>query len=167
MRTILTPVVQPLSCRFCFFDRAATAIRVLYEASWFELIRLHFQRVRTADAILLVFALTVNAIDAVRNLQITLAVRRIVAREMIYNVVNPSAIYFCSPCDVTTNQRKSRLHDDRFNQRNSQISSPCSHCVQRNVPQSFSVNTTLPFSAIKVCMSMAPWKRGPSGGIIQ
>lgn len=61
-------VVQPPFCCFCCLILAATACRVTYKLSWFKLVRLHFQCVRTAAAILLILALTVNAISAVRNL---------------------------------------------------------------------------------------------------
>ena len=63
------------------------------------------QRVRIATAVLLVLASTVNVntIDAILNLQITFAIRRIVAGDTIFYFAVPSAIYFRSPCDVTTN----------------------------------------------------------------
>ena len=71
----------------------------------------------------------------------------------------PSAIYFCSPSDVTPNCRKSSFDDvtnyklTRFWQLNPQISPPCSHCLQLRVPWSFSTSSTLPFLQSKFYIS--------------
>ena len=59
----------PFSHSYVFIQAAATR-RVVCRAIWFELIKLLFQRVCTATT-LLVLALTVNTIAAVRNLQIS------------------------------------------------------------------------------------------------
>lgn len=60
----------------------ATALRVTLGPSWFKLIRFHCQHIcMAAAAKLLVLALAENAIAVVENLQITLIVLRILARE--------------------------------------------------------------------------------------
>ena len=51
-----------------FLVRAVTICRVVYGASWFELVRFHFQRVCTATTVVLDLSLTVNTIAAVGNL---------------------------------------------------------------------------------------------------
>ena len=70
----------------------------------FELVRLYFQCVCTDTAELLILAPTVNAIASVRNLQITLDVRRIVPRKTICNIVRAfSHLYTTIP--LVTSQR--------------------------------------------------------------
>lgn len=54
------------------FVRAVVTPRVTYKASWFNLVRLHFQHVRTTTAVVVDLALTVNTIAAVGKLQKTL-----------------------------------------------------------------------------------------------
>ena len=52
-----------------------------------KLVRLLSQRVRIATAIFLVHASTINTIAAILNLQITFAIRRIIAGDTIFYVV--------------------------------------------------------------------------------
>ena len=78
----------PFRCSYSLIH-AATTRRAVYGANWFKVVRLKFQHIcTTTTAILLILALLVNTIAAVRNPQIMPAVRRIVTRETMFNVVS-------------------------------------------------------------------------------
>ena len=101
------------SCRWSIPSWAlvGAGCRVAKLSDRLELVRLLSQHVHLTTAVFLVLTSTINTIAAIVNLQIMFAIRRIVAGEMIFTLSVPSAIYFRSPCDVTTNCRKSSFDD--------------------------------------------------------